>query len=631
MKDSSLAVTAVPRVVVVLAAVLVVAGLAFGRATVSGGIATGTATQAAGPTATQAVSGADNRYCDTSGSWLGARKDGVAELPRTCFYTAMAATPSPGSAVAAHDAAGLTAALAAVQCGQTITLDPGATYSGSFTLPSKSCDDAHWITIKSTGTLPPEGTRITPCSANVSSLVGRPAYSCASPSVQMAKIVGSVPVGLAEGANHYRLIGLEITRPSDNTTQGTLIVGGNQASKIIIDRCWVHGVATAETRRGVWTSGWTYAAVIDSYFTDFHCNQNGGCSDSQAIAGGTGNYASGTIKVVNNFLESAAEGTIFGGDVGTAVPVDLEFRRNHYWKPFQWQPGNANYVAGTGGGGGSMVVKNHFELKNAQRTLFEGNLLENVWGGFSQQGYPFTITPVNQSSGCAVCNVSDTTIRYNRSSHSGGGMNWVPNLAGASGGAASRRLVFHDNIMEDIDHTKYNASGVEFFLANSWPDNNWGDTDVQHNTAFLKSSLEYPHAVYLDHDLQHGNLTGLFNFSNNLYTGTAYPWWASLGVGTGCGNSDNPIAMLNACFPNGWTSANNVVAGVGAPYDQASHWPANTFLPATWADVQLVNYNNGNGGDYRLATTSPYKGKGSDGRDPGADVDAVNAATAGVN
>ena len=34
--------------------------------------------------------------------------------------------------------------------------------------------------------------------------------------------------------------------------------------------------------------------------------------------------------------------------------------------------------------------------------------------------------------------------------------------------------------------------------------------------------------------------------------------------------------------------------------------------------------------DFRLAPTSRYKGKASDGRDPGADVDAVMAAIAGV-
>jgi hypothetical protein len=39
-----------------------------------------------------------------------------------------------------------------------------------------------------------------------------------------------------------------------------------------------------------------------------------------------------------------------------------------------------------------------------------------------------------------------------------------------------------------------------------------------------------------------------------------------------------------------------------------------------------VNYNNGSGGDYRLSPTSAYKGKASDGTDPGADLDAIKNA-----
>jgi len=35
-------------------------------------------------------------------------------------------------------------------------------------------------------------------------------------------------------------------------------------------------------------------------------------------------------------------------------------------------------------------------------------------------------------------------------------------------------------------------------------------------------------------------------------------------------------------------------------------------------------------GDCRLAPSSPYKSSASDGTDIGADIDAVNAATAGV-
>ena len=38
-----------------------------------------------------------------------------------------------------------------------------------------------------------------------------------------------------------------------------------------------------------------------------------------------------------------------------------------------------------------------------------------------------------------------------------------------------------------------------------------------------------------------------------------------------------------------------------------------------------MNYNNGSGGDYRLAVSSPYKSAALDGTDPGADIDLVFA------
>ena len=61
-----------------------------------------------------------------------------------------------------------------------------------------------------------------------------------------------------------------------------------------------------------------------------------------------------------------------------------------------------------------------------------------------------------------------------------------------------------------------------------------------------------------------------------------------------------------------------------------SKWPANNMFPANPAAVQFVNYNNGNGGDYHLLSSSPYKNAGSDGKDLGADIDTILADTDGV-
>ena len=59
-------------------------------------------------------------------------------------------------------------------------------------------------------------------------------------------------------------------------------------------------------------------------------------------------------------------------------------------------------------------------------------------------------------------------------------------------------------------------------------------------------------------------------------------------------------------------------------------WPSGNLFPSDPTVVEFVNYNNGNGGDYHLLSSSPYKSAGTDGKDLGADVDAVNAAISGA-
>jgi hypothetical protein len=44
--------------------------------------------------------------------------------------------------------------------------------------------------------------------------------------------------------------------------------------------------------------------------------------------------------------------------------------------------------------------------------------------------------------------------------------------------------------------------------------------------------------------------------------------------------------------------------------------------------VEDVGFADAGAGDYRLAADSPYRGAGTDGRDVGADLEALNAAIA---
>ena len=210
---------------------------------------------------------------------------------------------------------------------------------------------------------------------------------------------GSGPILLEPGANHYRLIGLEVTRAASPAVVYNLIgPDKGAADHIIFDRMWIHGTAHDETVRGIMLSHLRYVAVVDSYFSDFHCvAKTGACTDSQAIAGGLGDDPMGPFKIVNNFLEAAGECIMMGGGEATVTPADIEIRHNHMFKPLIWMKGQPGFVGGVDGS--PFIVKNFFELKNAQRVLFEGNLLENNWGGFSQTGFAILLAPKNQAHG----------------------------------------------------------------------------------------------------------------------------------------------------------------------------------------------------------------------------------------
>ncbi|HXC43638.1 MAG TPA: putative Ig domain-containing protein, partial [Candidatus Dormibacteraeota bacterium] len=74
--------------------------------------------------------------------------DGPAQLPLVYIQSSLADTPAPGSTVLVTPGGNLQSALNAAECGQTIALQSGATFSGQFTVPALACDDAHWIIIR---------------------------------------------------------------------------------------------------------------------------------------------------------------------------------------------------------------------------------------------------------------------------------------------------------------------------------------------------------------------------------------------------------------------------------------------------------------------------------------------------
>jgi hypothetical protein len=562
--------------------------------------------------------------------------DGPAELPRAYVQSSLRDTPAPGKIIPVRAGGDPSEALAHASCGDIIQLQAGATFD-LLPLPNKNCDDRHWIIVRTSAPdskLPPEGTRLTPCYAGVSSLPGRPAFPCASTENVLAKIEyrkkgGSGPVLLEPGANHYRLIGLEVTRAAAPSIVYNLIgPDKGTADHVIFDRMWIHGTPQDETVRGVMLSHMRFVAVVDSYFSDFHCvAKTGACVDSQAVAGGLGDDPMGPFKVVNNFLEAAAEGIQFGGSQATATPTDIEIRHNHFFKPMTWLRGQPGFVGGVDGN--PFIVKNLFELKNAQRVLFEGNILEDSWGGFSQTGFGILLGPKNQAIGplnvCPPCQVTDITIRYNTISHVASGFQ-IGNGVSSNGGAAKDggRYSIHDVVVDDIQLDLYKGFGV-FAQISMTPGDSASprlhDVSIDHVTAFPPRSL-----LILGGPLVDPRMSGL-SITNSIFTAGTQPI-ATTGGGVDKNCSAQPRSksfetVLHDCFSS-YTFHHNVIVGGG------SGWPKDNKTPGSLADVGFVNPKNGNGGEYRLSPGSKFKHAASDQKDVGADLDAIEKATSGV-
>ena len=607
----------------------------------------------------------DSRYCTINEVTQfpgGATTDGPATLIKHCVYTAMSATPSNGTvlSVAVGDAAAFQTALNNAACGDTIALAAGSTYTGSFTFPSKPCDRQHYITIRTNrmDLLPTEGKRALPCDANVQ-LPNRPPYpgpgNCRALVAAMPKIVGNGTLDetfrMVAGVHDYRLIGLEIqARPVARTAQVQNVINiqpSTGSDHIIIDRCWVHGTPDQSLVRGVFMQdGLSFFAIINSSFTDIHC-LNGVCTDSQMAAGGLGSQPKTAFKGVNNYVESAGTNSMtFGGGSATLMPTDWEWRRNYQVNPWSWDPactGSPLPVSCSLPGGtpvaydglGPYSTKNCLEVKNIIGALIEGNVMMGKWQHADQNASCLVFTPKNQAGNqCPLCTELDIVARYNHIISTGGFLQAV-NTSADDGGLATQggRYSIHDNLAEDLNHAAVTNVGFNFttFGFQTWSSVTLPCTNsfvqfsvsIVHNTLVLAPNRNYNAMHQMDGPVGPCQ-TGMV-FSSNL------AFYGSQGVNqvsnSACAQATS--TAFDQKYQRCWKSpfvmtGNGIIGGKGT-------WPAGNFMITDANAVQFVNYNNGLRGDYHLLPTSPLHHAAPDGKDVGADIDAVNAATQGVN
>jgi hypothetical protein len=560
----------------------------------------------------------------------------------------------------------LQSALNMAKCGDTIVLDAGSTYTGSFNLPNKgkcSGTAADYITIQTSNLdgLPSPGARLKPEShskalARVVSTSGIPAFQT------------------SPGAHHYKMIGLEITTNGAKYTADLVDMGAESREQrllmkgFVIDRCFIHPAeisaanlfpATVERSAGRGIGAdvadlW----VINSYIAGFAGKfpkgspEAGNNIDSYGVFSPVG---PGPIHIINNYIEAQFNNIFTGGadpdtpnkarltnatlnsatfsnvqnlSVGMLIALQTKTAR-----PKPWQVARVNSVSGNSitytldrsckectapeppdNGGEARWNGDHIrdveilgntlnkpdawnafsnpkawvELKECVNCIVDGNDM------YSGVGTTLALTVRNQNGSAPWVRLENLVVSNNRIR----GFKWA---VGAQ---------FKDNeqvtdvsgparIINNLFISEKPIDGVPQFVLHSGGDS----VTYQHNTVINSGAVLYGH----------GDPVSKLVFKDNISAAGPY--------GPVCFIRDG--ALVN-CWPGYQLTNNVIVDNRRDPQPSLSNILSGTnFYPRNWNTVGFVDYPNG---DYRLAKNSPYKGKASDGKDPGVDMDALLSA-----
>ncbi|HEX9962691.1 MAG TPA: hypothetical protein VGB00_17295 [Pyrinomonadaceae bacterium] len=380
--------------------------------------------------------------------------------------------------------------------------------------------------------------------------------------------LGSEPVITAEnGAHHFRFVGVEFVGTKDGV--GNIIKIGSTEEKrledlphhIEFDRVYIHGISAQGQRRGIAANG-RFLKIANSHISDI--KRKG--EESQAIAVWA---TDGNIEIVNNYLEAAAENVLFGG-AGSAlglIPSDCVVRDNWMNKPLNWREEGWD-------------VKNLFEIKNGRRIRVENNLMTNNWGS-AQDGTAIVIKSTEDSGAGATA--ADIVFANNIVRGSGNALS--VNGSEEKGG---HRLTVRNNIFDDIDGAKWNGQG--FFMKSG----DWNGLIIENNTIIQTGSATNAY----------GTVRGFVFRNNVLYEGE----YGFKGDGTAPGRQ-----TIDKFFPGGDVSFNAIIGGNGSFYRGKNMYPAS---------LRQLGFGNSAARDFTLRPDSALRGKGFQGKNIGADLDA---------
>ena len=574
--------------------------------------------------------------------------------------------------------------------GDTILLRAGETFAGNVKLPAKI--GTAWITIRSDASdvqLPADGVRLVPS--------GKPGANTALS--LLPKLVGlggalkTTPVvRTASGAHNYRLQFLEIDGSANLGFETLVQIGDDTAatppSDIVIDRVYMHGHPTKGQKRGV-TLNAVRCDVLNSYIGDIKAVN----ADSQGIAGYNG---AGPFRIINNYIEAAAENILFGGSdpaITGLVPADITISRNHLYKPLAWRspiltppasptaaaaaggslPAGTHYFkivalmttdtrtavslpsveravavsgsgaatltwsavagadryriyrgttsgyqsvyletpgastsftyTGSGEAGGTpptsgtlWVVKNIFELKNAERMTVDGNVMENIWAA-GQYGYALVLTPENSGGKATWARVKDIAFTNNIVRHAPGAINMVGRDARGYPSGHGQHITFSNNLFDDINNTTYGGLAKVVLIGLGASSVTFDSNTFIHTN----SSLVYAYGT---------EQMPSFTFTNNIARHQKY------GI---MGESSSPgLPSIAKYFPSSMITCNSLAGGTPSLYPIPNAFPTVADWTAAFADFA--------NGDYLVIHPEVNHATGCIDASAGVDMAALNAA-----
>jgi hypothetical protein len=216
------------------------------------------------------------------------------------------------------------------------------------------------------------------------------------------------------------------------------------------------------------------------------------------------------------------------------------------------------------------------------------------------------ITPRNENGSAPWSVVQDLTITNNiiRRAASGVAMSGRDNPPRTTIPTARVRIA--NNLFEDIG-VSMGGEGRLFLLTNGI-----ADLTIEHNTALNRGSF-----IVSDGSPAHIG----FIYRNNIVSNGAYGLMAMGKFGSSALNGSFPGAVFQKNVVIGpWPSSAGVTIGHYSAYP-------NNFFPHSTSQVGFINQTRGN---YRLSASSPYRNAATDKADIGAQMRALEAATAGV-